>query len=625
MKGKIKKKISEFRKFFDGEKLIITLLLGYLVGLLGWLGLNKKDLNLVLENNWDIRLSFFIVVSILVISFLIWRFKRWDSKKILLLGGLSFGLIMLPEIKTIFPQSGFFSFLRSFLEAPWDIQAIGWVWIWALFVFWFADIDKIRIKKPVKILKIMVAVFWIVFAAQGLILHRELGTLACDYGIYDQTLWQMAYNHSLINTVNNFGHAFGAHFQPILFLLAPFYWLWNNAGMLILLEVSVVALGAIPVFRIAQRRFGNNVFSLSLVFAYLMFVGNRGALSFPFHPSTFLAPMLLLAYDYFEQRKWGWHLLFLVLSLMAKENASNYIALWGLFLLVFKREHWKIGLGYIFLGIGWLALVTKIIIPYFIGVDYGFFFYHTLGENQLAGLVTLARNPLYVIKIMFDNPVKINTFLSITGGGGFLVFLSPYVLFMMPGLVEQLTSEKNAMWVNWVYYSGPVVFGYVLAILGGVGFLIKKKFLGFDKNKLLIFCSLLIVLSTLVMVKKYRFTPVLHDNKIIKFEQRGELDGAIKMLSDRASVSAHSNVLPQIAHRPKIYRFPTVEDANYILLITNYTSWPLEQAAYKQSIRDLLASEKWGLIYSKKDILLFKKNSSDQSIASLDVVEYLQQ
>ncbi len=52
---------------------------------------------------------------------------------------------------------------------------------------------------------------------------------------------------------------FGDHFHPIIAVLAPLYWVWDNVGMLLIAQ-AVLTAAAIPVvYRFTRRRAGERM------------------------------------------------------------------------------------------------------------------------------------------------------------------------------------------------------------------------------------------------------------------------------------------------------------------------------------------------------------------------------
>ncbi|MDD5146903.1 MAG: DUF2079 domain-containing protein, partial [Candidatus Pacebacteria bacterium] len=281
-----------------------SLITGYLLGTLGWVVIFKGDVTRVWQGNiWSTSLSSTLLVTILFILLILIFSKENNekqlNKRLKLVSLISLAALTIPLLPFSIPRDNFFYFIRLFQEQAWGWQVGVFVWM----VSFFAGVvylgrhntqNKERgifslIFEGDRPFWLLLGLFIGIYIVHGFYLFDNLILNAYDFGIYDHTVWRLAYKLSPANSVNGFGNSFGAHFQPLVAVLAPFYWIWNSPKMLIVLEVLIVAVGAIPVYKITKRRFNNRLLSLAMVFAYLFFIGNGAALAFPFHPSTMLA------------------------------------------------------------------------------------------------------------------------------------------------------------------------------------------------------------------------------------------------------------------------------------------------------------------------------------------------
>ena len=62
-----------------------------------------------------------------------------------------------------------------------------------------------------------------------------------------------------------------AHVDPILVAFAPLWRLWPSPDLLLIVQAVAVALGALPVFRLARRRLGRDDAALGFALAYLLY------------------------------------------------------------------------------------------------------------------------------------------------------------------------------------------------------------------------------------------------------------------------------------------------------------------------------------------------------------------
>ena len=109
-------------------------------------------------------------------------------------------------------------------------------------------------KNNFKILWAVIAVYIIIFSLiswwkYDLCLYNGL-----DLAIFNQTFYNTAHGNWFGLTIHPPSYL-GDHFTPIILLLLPFYYLGQSPLNLLILQTVFLALGAWPVFKIAQKVF----------------------------------------------------------------------------------------------------------------------------------------------------------------------------------------------------------------------------------------------------------------------------------------------------------------------------------------------------------------------------------
>src|SRR3954447_3713318 len=119
-------------------------------------------------------------------------------------------------------------------------------------------------------------------AALAILRHDRYGSGGFDLGIFDQQVW--SYSHFRVgpNTVKRTHDLLGDHFHPILVLLAPLYWLWDDVRALLVAQACLLAAAALPVYLWARERLGERA-ALLLEAAFLCFAGLVAGALFDFH------------------------------------------------------------------------------------------------------------------------------------------------------------------------------------------------------------------------------------------------------------------------------------------------------------------------------------------------------
>ncbi|MCB0054574.1 MAG: DUF2079 domain-containing protein, partial [Caldilinea sp.] len=102
----------------------------------------------------------------------------------------------------------------------------------------------------------LVVIYVVLFTAQAWDLHAGMRTHRSDLGQIDQSIWNSSRGRFLAQTDNGYeATRLTDHVEPILVLISPVYWLWDDVRALLLLQVVAVALGVFPLYLLALRRF----------------------------------------------------------------------------------------------------------------------------------------------------------------------------------------------------------------------------------------------------------------------------------------------------------------------------------------------------------------------------------
>src|SRR6266581_9537576 len=95
------------------------------------------------------------------------------------------------------------------------------------------------------------------FSAISLFRYVHFGANGFDLGIQDQTVWGYSRLEMIPNTVLGVPNLLGDHFHPILMVLAPFRFLWDSAGVLLVAQGILLAVAGIPIYLWGVQRLGS--------------------------------------------------------------------------------------------------------------------------------------------------------------------------------------------------------------------------------------------------------------------------------------------------------------------------------------------------------------------------------
>ena len=303
--------------------------------------------------------------------------------------------------------------------------------------------------------------------------HVALRTHAFDLGQYLQIIWNISRGHGPASTlvptyvVPDRMHAWGDHFSPIFYALAPLQWIAPGPVSLLLAQTLGLAAGALAVFGFARRRIGDGP-AAAFALLYLVNPSLHGINIRDIHPAAFAIPLVIAAAWAFDTRRYGWCALALVATLACREDAAVAVVGFALWLAV-ARGHWRVGAGLAAVATAVLAFDTGWLQPWFLGARHYDHLnrYRHLGDSLGQVLLSMAFRPWRWIGIVIT-PAKLVYLAAMLAPLGFLPLLGPRALVaVVPGLAMNLLSVDRKLIGYQTQYQAFVLPFLVLAAVDG--------------------------------------------------------------------------------------------------------------------------------------------------------------
>ena len=401
---------------------------------------------------------------------------------------------------------------------------------------------------------VAVVAAWIVtFGVLVVRRHDRFWDVDFDMGIYDQAIWLLAHGREFI-TVRGLP-VFGHHGTFSLLLFVPAYWLGAGANFVNVVQVVVLALGAIPLYLLARERAIAPWGAAALGTAFLL----HPALQFfsweLFHPETIAITPLLCAYLCSVRRSWGWFAFWTLLAISSKEDVAIAVAALGL--IVALRGDRRIGLATAGLAAVWFVLVSQVMLPVVSGHPAHY-------ESLYSGV---GGSPTGILETAFTDPGNLTSRIwsaesgefawKLTAPFGLTPILAPVPLLM--GLPQfLLDAVSDVAWTRAITYryAALPLAAIALAMVEGVAFLGRRlgRLAAFTAPALVLACALAGTLAwgPSPVGAEYRrgWWPPPTDPRLEAKE------AAIATIPDDAAVSATYTLVPHLSHRVEIYTFP---------------------------------------------------------------------
>jgi len=193
------------------------------------------------------------------------------------------------------------------------------------------------------VLAVLVTLYVALFTAQAWDLHAAMRTHRSDLGQIDQSIWNSSRGRFLAQTDNGYeATRLTDHVEPMLVLISPLYWLWDDVRALLFLQVAMVAIGAFPLYFLSLRRFAvlltpqerrqiwrsepvqqwTRPLALGLSLAYLLAPHLQSAVLTEFHAAPLATPLILWAFWAVDAQRWGQLAVAALLIALVKEEIA---------------------------------------------------------------------------------------------------------------------------------------------------------------------------------------------------------------------------------------------------------------------------------------------------------------
>ncbi len=298
-----------------------------------------------------------------------------------------------------------------------------------------------------------------------------------DLAILNQTFFNTIHGDLLANTVNLKSYL-ADHFTPIIFLLLPFYYIKQSPEILLVLQSSILALAAWPLYLITNKVFKNNLLALFISILWLLNPFIHNANLFEFHLITLVPFFIFWAFYFYKKNNFKIFILFLILALLVREDIFLITSGFSILALIDKKKL-KYILTPVIISVIYFVIAYKTI-NFFSPLDSSQFlvYYAWLGGDSLLSiLLSWLSHPLQVIQHIFkwQNIV------------GIIFVLLPLLLIplkrvkylclmIFPLLQYLMTARGFDVIVYSGYYIMSMLPGIFIALIFGVNKIFNKKY-----------------------------------------------------------------------------------------------------------------------------------------------------
>ncbi|MCP8320574.1 MAG: DUF2079 domain-containing protein [archaeon] len=506
-------------------------------------------------------------------------------------------------------------------------------------------------KNIPKTLLISMIIYILVFSILLSFTHYNFSTYAWDTGIFNQVLWSTLHGKPFYYTVEPFlspsNNFLATHFSPILLLVLPFYVIYPEVETLFVIHATVIAFGALAVYKLSRLILKNDKYALILALAYLLNPLVIGVTSEWFHLEDFFMVLALFSLYFFFKKSWKSYIAFTILTLMTIEYAAIPLIFFGIFgILLWRRSSSRetktlyIALLTIALAATWFVLAQNV------RIMLGYRPEGIVSGWNILGADSLEQVPMRVLQdpsaawnaLTYDWAAKSLYLLLMFAPLSFIAFLKPlHFLPALPWLVATLLSNYYQHYAIWTHYSSFIIPYLFLATIFGLKEFLDSSTAPYTKKLMKLFQISVLVVSIIIIIWGAQGYSHI---QTFDTQRTTSLNEILGLVPNNASIFTQNNIFPHVSGRFEAYTIPspiwegftskatemlntTLEKKPEYILIDLKANDPGSQAT-GELIHKTLYKEKlpYGLLVANNGIYLFKFGYSGSPIMFMDTYDY---
>jgi uncharacterized membrane protein len=489
-----------------------------------------------------------------------------------------------------------------------------------------------------------IVVYVVAFGGLAIARHGSFGTEAQDLGTLDQAIWNTSRGRLLEYTplrptfveetpdLSPRNRLADGRLELILLPLSAFYWLWADPRWLMALQAILLAGGAIPLYHLARTQLEDATASTAITLAYLIYLPLHLVTVAGFNPSALMIPFLLWAWQSAERGRWRNYYIAVFIALFCGIDAALALLGIGVYFLLRRNPARRHGALTMLLSLIWLALNFGLVVPLARSI------YASTALGGYEADITLViggllKQPEDALRTLLERE-KIQSLVDLLATLGWIPILAPLRLLpALPVLIfDLLTVSPHRATILAREIAPAIPFVFIAAVSGGVsaGWWVTRlsstsarlgtgKHDGSDPLQLegSRLASLLALTTAFLVGLFFSPLPPGWESRVGDYYQADEHEEALARTLDLipadAVVSAQSTLFPHLSRRPTIYLFPTIADAEYVVLDLDYSAdkTPPDESLYSSAVDGLLADPGFHVVAFDNGALLFKRGPGD--------------
>lgn len=451
--------------------------------------------------------------------------------------------------------------------------------------------------------------------ALAVLQHRAFRTGRYDVGNLVQAVWSTAHGDllSVTDTQGRQVSRLGAHFDPIVAALAPLWWLWPDASLLLATQAAAVASGAAAVFLLGRRHLGSPWTGLGLALAYLLYPPTQWLVLDDFHPVALATPLLLWGFWFLDSDRLAPFAAVAALACLTKEQVGLVVAAMGLW---YALRPGRRAPGLAIAVVGTAATVVALAVVGHFSPGGGSPFegrYAAIGGSPAGVAGTALTDPATVVAAATESgdlSFLARLLLPLLG----LPLLAPLALLTaVPELALDVLSGTDTQTSIRFHYTAGAIPGLFAGTVFGAAALLRRWPSARSALPRALVVATLVSGAWLGPLPGWRHLPLgsqvgAQDHVVTEHARAAER--AVALVPAGAAVSATNTLGAHLSERQRVLSFPITRDADWVVVDTRRPSY-LDQAVggprFGSALAAFRASGRFALVRAEDGIVVFRR------------------
>ncbi len=457
----------------------------------------------------------------------------------------------------------------------------------------FSIRKRVRLSKALPYMVLALASYFLVFQLLKLYANKNYVDFAAWNEItYNITQGQGPWSSIQDGFVPGAGYWFSAHFTPLIYLFALPFAIFQTPEVLIVSQFALLLVAVLGVYLYAKRWLGSREHALVIAAVLVLYPTYQYIHLYEFEMLRFSIPLLLFAFYALEEGSLKVYWLFLVLTLLVREEVAITTCLLGLYSAIFMRDRRWVGSVTAAISIVYFLVIMQMVMPFFrtdgSTAHIAASFFAPLGKTLPEVAIGIITKPDVVLGLIID-PVKLANLFIYGVPLLFIPLLAWPVLLIGSGNVGlNMLSGSIIHTTYFLYYLAPAIPFVFIGLVKGVAILGSRldRLLIVDKGTGNGVAAVLFGLFSAAVVanlffgpspislqfwfKDYRLAPVrtqkFHYTQYLVNEHDRMLKDVVVVVPKDAIVSAEQHILPSLYDRMGLKVFPDISGANFVVM-----------------------------------------------------------